>query len=107
MFKRLVCLLGCLSLFGCASLQETAESPETFAACKTVDIATTAAIINQGGHEMNPIAKVLIGHSYIPLIAVSIAIYMILVEVSDPEITTVANAVTCPVAAHNLGVLLL
>ena len=47
--KRLVCLLGCISLFGCATIQETAESPETFAACKTVDIATTAAIINQGG----------------------------------------------------------
>ncbi len=27
--------------------------------------------------------------------------------VNDPEITMVANAVTCPVAAHNLGVLLL
>ena len=105
--KRLICLLLSLGLIGCTSIKPIAESPETFAACKTVDIATTAAIINGGGHEMNPIAKVLIGHSYIPLIAVSIGIYLILKEVNDPEITMVANAVTCPVAAHNLGVLLL
>ena len=105
--KRLICLLLSLSLVGCASINPIAESPETFAVCKTVDIATTAAIINGGGHEMNPIAKALIGHSYIPLIAVSIGIYLILKEVNDPQITTVANAITCPVAAHNLGVLLL
>lgn len=107
MVTRLILCLLCASLVGCATIQEAAESPDTFAVCKTVDIGTTAAIINHGGSEMNPIAKALIGHSYIPLIAVSIAIYMILVEVNDPEITTVANAVTCPVAAHNLGVLLL
>jgi len=47
--KRLICLLLSLSLVGCASINPIAESPETFAACKTVDIATTAAIINQGG----------------------------------------------------------
>ena len=107
MFKRLACLLMGIGLVGCATVQEVAESPTTFAECKTLDIATTAAIINQGGHEMNPIAKALIGHSYIPLIAVSIGIYLILKEVNDPQITTVANAITCPVAAHNLGVLLL
>ena len=52
--KALLCLLLVGTLTGCATLQETAESPETFAACKTVDIATTAAIINGGRNEMNP-----------------------------------------------------
>lgn len=52
--KLLLCLLLSLSLVGCASINPIAESPETFAVCKTVDIATTAAIINGGRNEMNP-----------------------------------------------------
>ncbi len=52
--KLLLCLLLSLGLIGCTSIKPIAESPETFAACKTVDIATTAAIINGGRNEMNP-----------------------------------------------------
>ena len=104
--KRLLCLLLSLSLIGCASIKPIAESPETFAVCKAADIATTAAIINGGGHELNPIAKGLIGHSYIPLILVSVAIYYALKELNEPKLNVAANAVTCGVAAHNLVILL-
>ena len=104
--KRLLCLLLSLSLIGCASIKPIAESPETFAVCKAADIATTAAIINGGGHELNPIAKVLLTHNYIPLIAASVLIYWALKKYNEPTATTVANAVTCGVAAHNLVILL-
>jgi hypothetical protein len=104
--KILLCLLLSLSLIGCSTIKPIAESPETFAVCKTVDIATTAAIISGGGHELNPIAKGLIGHSYIPLIAVSIGIYFLLKELNEPKLNVAANSVTCGVAAHNLVILL-
>ena len=103
---KTLCLLLSLSLIGCSTIKPIAESPETFAVCKTVDIATTAAIISAGGRELNPIVKGLIGHSYIPLIAVSIGIYFLLKELNEPKLNIAANAVTCGVAAHNLIVLL-
>ena len=103
--KRLLCLVLIFSMAGCASIKPIAESPETFAACKTVDIATTAAIISGGGHELNPIAKGLLAHGYIPIIAISVGIYYLLKELNEPKLNVAANAVTCGVAAHNALIL--
>lgn len=103
--KRLICLLLSLSLIGCASIKPIAESPETFAVCKTIDIATTAVILSNGGVELNPIAKGLLAHGYIPIIAISVGIYFLLKELNEPKLNVAANAVTCGVSAHNALVL--
>ena len=103
--KRLLCFLLCFSLIGCATIKPIAESPETFAVCKVADIATTAAILSKGGVELNPIAKGLLSHGYLPIIIISVGIYYLLKELENPNLNIAANAVTCGVSAHNALVL--
>lgn len=103
---KTLCLLLSLGLIGCSTIKPIAESPETFAVCKTIDIATTAAILSKGGVELNPIARGLLAHGYIPIIAISVGIYFLLKELNEPKLNVAANAVTCGVAAHNLVILL-
>lgn len=91
---------------GCAAIQGVAESPETFAVCKAADVATTAVALSSGHFvEANPLAKVLLAHGYFPLIAVSVGMYLIIKHYNDSRLTMAANAVTCPIAAHNLFLL--
>lgn len=107
--KYLTSLLFALSLSAQAAptLEEVATSPETFAVCKTVDIASTAYLLGHGFTEANPLVawSLRIG-GYLPLILVSAGIYWVMDQhrgerdAAAPMI--VANGVTCGVAAHNL-----
>jgi hypothetical protein len=97
-----------LLISGCASIPEgvkdVATSPETFAVCKTADVITTAVALNSGNFvEANPLLKGLIGpHNIFPLVAISVAMYLIIKHFNEPKLTLAANAITCGVAAHNL-----
>lgn len=92
-------LILLIALQGCAVMQ----SPTTFAACKSADIVTTAIGLNSGKFvETNPVLKVLIGpHHFVPLIAFSVGMYVLLRYLNQPKTTETVNAVTCAVAAHN------
>lgn len=104
--KRLLIVL-LFSLSGCATVQPIAESSDTFVVCKTVDIVTTAYGIGTGMFiEKNPIVASIIGESFFPLIALSFVIWYALDKYNNPKATMVANAITCPVAAHNVFLLL-
>lgn len=83
--------------------KEIATSPETFAVCKTVDIASTAYLLGRGFTEANPIVawSLKVG-GYMPLILVSVGLYMWLKKLDSPQTTAAVNVVTCGVAAHNL-----
>lgn len=105
--KRVILLLAMLALTGCAELAPIAESPNTFAACKAVDVAATAYALHAGGFvEKNALVAPLLSHGYIPLIAVSVALWWIIDRMNTPALTVTANAITCPVAAHNAWLLL-
>jgi hypothetical protein len=107
--KYLVALLLVFSLSAQAtpSLEEIATSPETFAVCKTVDIASTAYLLGHGFVESNPLVawSMNIG-GYVPLIAVSYGIYWAMKKFKDEPgaktATAIANGATCFVAAQNL-----
>ncbi len=86
-----------------ASVEDVATSPNTFAVCKTVDIASTAYLLKTGiGVESNPIVAPLITHGYFPLVALSIGVYWLMTKYHNATANTVANGVTCGVAASNL-----
>lgn len=101
-------LLAILLLSSCATVQSVAESPTTFAVCKTVDVATTAYALNSGHfREANPILKPFIGpHHFVPLIAFSFALWWVIQKLNEPKLTMAANAITCGVSAHNIGLLM-
>lgn len=88
------------------TLEDVATSPDTFAVCKTVDIASTAYLLEHGFVESNPLVAPLIAHGYIPLIAVSLGVYWMMKHFKDQPgaktATAVANGVTCLAATQNL-----
>jgi hypothetical protein len=102
--KRLIITLALATTTALASpsLEEVAASPETFAVCKTVDIATTAIILSQGGVENNSIVAWSLKSGYAPLVFISIGIYWAMVKFGNRTSNTVVNTVTCSVALHNV-----
>jgi hypothetical protein len=104
------CLVVCIACacfitraFAAPSLEDVAKSPNTFVACKAVDIASTAYLLRTGvGVEGNPIVAPLIAHGYFPLFLVSVGIYWVMTKFTTPTSNVVINGVTCAVAAHNL-----
>ena len=104
--KRLALIL--FVLLSLAVVEETpikdvVTSPETFALCKAVDIASTAYLLSHGGFiESNPIVAATMSHGYFPIIAISVGIYFLLKHFQDPVATGIANVATCGVAVHNL-----
>ena len=86
------------------TVEDVVTSPTTFAVCKTVDVLSTAHLLSIGGfREANPIvAWAISGGSYLPLIAVSVAMYLFLKDLDNPYATGAANLITCGVAIHNL-----
>jgi hypothetical protein len=104
---RFIAILLIVSMSGCAIL----EKPETFAACKALDVATTAVALNSGGfHEVNPILRGLgIGphvSGLLPLVGVSMLVIALIKYLNEPTVTTVASVATCGVAGHNAFLLL-
>jgi hypothetical protein len=90
------------------TLEDVATSPNTFAVCKTVDIASTAYLLEHGlATEANPLVawSLKIG-GYAPLVFASIGIYWLMEKFKDAPgakpATAVANVATCGAAAHNL-----
>jgi hypothetical protein len=86
------------------TLTEVVTSPTTFAICKAVDVGSTVYLLSHGlGVEANPVvaASMQIG-GYVPLIAFSVGLYYLIKYANRPEVTGLANVVTCGVAAHNL-----
>jgi hypothetical protein len=103
----LVTLVG-LKTCSAGTLEDAATSPDTFAVCKTVDIASTAYLLEHGlVTESNPIVawSLRIG-GWAPLVFASIGIYWAMEKFKDEPgakpATAIANGVTCGVAAHNL-----
>jgi hypothetical protein len=104
--KRLLIVL-LISLSGCSTVQPIAESSDTFAYCKAADVATTAYGLGTGMFiEKNPFVASIIGGGVFPLIALSVALWYALDKYNNPKANMVANAITCPVAASNLFLLL-
>lgn len=86
------------TLSGCATMQST----DTFAVCKTADVVTTGIAMSSGGFvEANPLMRPLVSNGILPFAALSFGIYKLIEYINRPEVTLGANAVTCPVAAHN------
>ena len=86
-----------------ASVEEVATSPNTFAVCKAVDIASTAYLLKTGlGVESNPVVAPLIVHGYFPLVVLSVGVYWLMTKYHNATANTVVNGVTCGVAASNL-----
>lgn len=88
------------------TMETVVTSPETFAVCKALDVASTAYLISHGlGVEANPIVAPLLTHGYFPLITVSVGLYYLLIWNNNPVATGAANVVTCGVAIHNLSLI--
>lgn len=82
-------------LCGCSSIP---ESKEAYALCRAADVGTTLVILENGGHEVNPIMKLALKGGPLMFISVQIALaYWIFSgwdEMSTEEKQT-ANAISC------------
>lgn len=89
-------------------LEDVVTSPKTFAVCKTVDIASTAYLLEHGlATEANPIVawSLRVG-GYAPLVFASIGVYWLMEhfknEPGAKTATGIVNGTTCLVATQNL-----
>ena len=80
-----------------------ATSPTTFAVCKSADVVSTLYVIQNGiGYESNPLMAAVLAHGALPFIGLSYGVYWWIKQLGQPTATLIANAITCPVALHNL-----
>ena len=101
--KFLIIVFLLLSLSANASVEELATSPDTFAVCKTVDIASTAYLLKIGvATEANPLVAPLIANGVFPLVLISASVYWLMQHYNNPTANVVTNGVTCGVALQNL-----
>ena len=101
--KTIAAVLLFLTTLAVAEVPELMTSPETFAVCKAVDIASTAYLLSQGGFvEANPIVAGSLAHGYFPIIVFSIGLYLLLKHLDEPKATVGVNVITCGVGIHNL-----
>ena len=103
----IVTLVG-LKTCAAGTLEDVATSPDTFALCKTMDIASTAYLLEHGlATEANPLVvwSLKVG-GWAPLVFVSIGIYWAMQKFKDQPgakpATAIANGVTCIAATQNL-----
>lgn len=97
------------ALTGCATVRPIAESPHTFAACQAVDAATTyyAIAVRGGFAEANPFMRALLGHGWLPFVAIKAALAWAVYEVQPPPATQMAlNAIACAPALLNTRTLI-
>lgn len=104
MKKILLSLLLVVSISSKAvEVEDIVTSPETFAVCKIIDIASTSYLITRGlAYEANPIVAPLIVNGYFPLVLLSAGLYWVLKQKDSKPTNTVANALTCGVAVNNI-----
>ena len=102
---RTLAFIVMLSLAGCAGIE---KQEGTFIACRAGDLITTKLAIIGGLHEANPIAMALMGHGWIPLIGVNLAIIYFAHQYwktwNDNE-RMIANAASCAPALWNTSVI--
>lgn len=94
-----------VSLCACAQLQQAPSSPDTFAACKAADAATTLKIIGHGGTELNPIASVFLHAGHVPFLLAEAGIAWLVWHYSDrltEEQRVAVNVIGCAPAVHNV-----
>lgn len=108
----LVFSLSCLA--DESELKDIVTSPETFAVCKTLDILSTAYVIEKGiAVEGNPIVAATMEFgkasgigTYTPLILISIFLYNLIKQNKDVEgaktATGIVNGLTCGAAISNI-----
>lgn len=101
-------LLLIVALSACSSqpVKDTAESPKTFAVCRTADVATTAIVLHQGGYEANPLMAHLLAHGWLPLVGfqgVVVALAWNYWDTFNEPMKVTMNAISCAPVAHNLG----
>lgn len=65
-------------------------------------VTSSYASMEEVATEANPIVAPLITHGYFPLVALSIGVYWLMTKYHNATANTVANGVTCGVAASNL-----
>ncbi len=95
-----------LLLSGCSTIKTTSESTDTFAVCKTADVVTTYYGVSSGKFvEANPVVAKLLTHGWLPWIAISVGLWLVLVELDNKVVTTASNAVTCGTVGNNLFLL--
>lgn len=105
--KLIAIILLVLALNGCASIKEVASDTDTFGACKVADVVTTGHALATGRFiEKNVLVAPLVSHGIFPLALISIALWYWIDQEKNDNLTMAANVITCPVAAHNLWLLL-
>ena len=106
-WARAAILGAALMLSGCATVMDGAKSTDVFAACKAADVVTTVVGISSGAFpEANPLMAKVLAHGYLPFIAISYALWYVVDRINNPSLTIGANAITCPIAAHNLWLIM-
>mgnify|MGYP001558600514 FL=1 len=109
--KFVACLLVVCSLAvgGCSTtaIKEVATSPNTFVACRAVDVASTIGILRLGGAELNPILAPLLHAGFGPFIiaelVITVGIMSIWDQLSSPQ-KVIVNGLSCAPAVWNSGV---
>ena len=102
--KLKILLLSSL-LCGCSALP-ILESSDTFGACKTLDVVTTGYALSTGLFvEKNPLVAPFVSNGIWPLAIASFILWKIADSYDNPQANLALNAVTCPVAVHNLFLL--
>ena len=102
---RLKILLLSSLLCGC-TLVPVLESSDTFAVCKAGDVITTGYALSTGLFvEKNPLVAPFVSSGVGPLVFIGFVMWLIADRYNNPTANLVLNSVTCPVAAHNLWLL--
>jgi len=85
------------------TIENIVSSPETFIACKALDIASTSYVITHGiGYEANPIVAPLIANGNFPLILLSAGVYWLMKKIENPKANSAVNILTCAAAVNNI-----
>lgn len=107
LIKKLLVIFLFSCLVGCSTVQPILESSDTFAACKTLDVVTTGYALSTGLFvEKNPFVAPLVSHGIWPLAIISFIMWKMADHYNNKSANIALNVVTCPVAAHNLWLLL-
>jgi len=107
--KTIIISMVLLAMIGCASIINTAGTKEAFAACKTVDILTTAYAMHTGLAEANPIGKAIMSKiGMTGWIGLSVGLVWLVwtleKEISKPVLAAVTVG-TCAAGISNTAIL--
>jgi len=96
-----------VSYISTSTIREIASSSDTFAGCKAADVITTGYGLSTGRFfEKNPLIAPLVSQGIWPLALISLGVWYVADKYGTPNTNLALNVVTCPVAVHNLWLLL-